>query len=165
MARIIVSQHHPVGKLLGQPAHLRALAPVAIPATAEHATHAAVRMLAHRTQHLLQGIGRVRIIHDHQWHAGFPAKTFHPAGYGLDRAETGLRRIQAHTAGQQRCQCRQQVGGVEPPQKRATDPDRPLRRHRLHFQSVGQQPDRPCMHIAAFNAKANSLDTSGETPQ
>ena len=49
----------------GGVAHQRALAAVAVAAGAEHHVQAAARDLARRAQHVLERVGRVRVVHEH----------------------------------------------------------------------------------------------------
>ena len=65
-ARVVVGDDHAVGAFFRDRRHLRALAAIAVAAAAEHAGQAAGRVLAQARQRLLERVGRVRVVDDHQ---------------------------------------------------------------------------------------------------
>src|SRR5215218_2917826 len=61
-ARVVRRDDRLVGQARGDLAHLRALAAVAVAAAAEDAEQAAGRQRARRREHVLQRVGRVRVV-------------------------------------------------------------------------------------------------------
>ena len=82
VARVVAGQHHLVGQPGGDGTHQRTLGGVAVAAAAEGAPQAAAAgpgQRAQRQQHLLQGVGRVRVVDHHLRHAFARAHALHPA--------------------------------------------------------------------------------------
>ena len=115
-ARVVRRHHGQIGELGGQLAHDRALAPVAVAATAEHHDDAARCERAQCTERALERIGRVRVVT--QYGTGTIADELHPPGHLWRRREScrhlGDRVIQRQRARRRR----QRVGHVEVAQQR-----------------------------------------------
>ena len=105
-ARIVVGEHDRVGELLGDRAHLRTLAGVAIAATAEHAVQATARMRARRIEKLGERVRGVGVVDDRD-RMGAAAEHFHPARRSLARADRGERLLQRHAPAEQYAERRQ----------------------------------------------------------
>ena len=91
-ARIVVGDDDDVGELLGDRAHLRPLAGIAVAAAAEHHDELAGAMGAQRGERVLERVGRVRVIDDDRRAVGMrPTRSIRP-GAPVQRRAAARRR-------------------------------------------------------------------------
>ena len=120
LPRIVAGDHDAIGEGRRHAAHLRPLAGIAIAAATEHA-HEAPPLRdrgTHRREHLLQRVGRMRVI-DHDQRRASSAQPLHAAGRRREPAQRVERRLQRHPAREQHAERAEQVERVE----RAGEPD------------------------------------------
>src|SRR5690606_36596258 len=91
-ARIVVGDHDLVGQAFGNGRHLWALAGVALAAAAKYSDQPPAQVAAQRFERLLQRIGLVRVIDDHQ-RPVVAAETVYAPRDGLQPAEHACDRI------------------------------------------------------------------------
>ena len=81
-ARVVISDHHDVGKFFSDSAHQRTLAFVTVAAAAENAPQLAAAVQARGLQRFFQRVRRMGVIHHHGRFTG-RAEHFHTAAYRL----------------------------------------------------------------------------------
>jgi len=125
VARVVAGQHQAVGPAFGGLRHQRALAGIAVAATAEHAPQMSAalrRQRAQRLQHLLERVGRMGVVHHRQRRAR-QADALHAAGHGGQVGAGGHRIRQRHAQRPQRAQHAHQVVDVVVTHQRGADGD------------------------------------------
>ena len=126
-ARVVAGDDHLVGERARDAAHQRALAAVAVAAAAEHAHELAVRVprgrcsrrheLAQRAQHLLERVGRVRVVDDDE-RLRAAAVALDAPGHRLHCASAATASSSAMPLASSTPSVAEQVGGVEAPDER-----------------------------------------------
>ena len=155
-ARIVVGDDDAIGELGRDAPHLRPLAGIALAAAAEHADERAA--LGHggpqRGQHLVERVGRVRVI-DHDQRLAVAAQALHPSRRRRDARERRERRVEIDAAREQHAQHAQHVRRVERARQAGRDVAAP--------QGVAIESSRPaCVVATRVAAMSAAVEAVGQ---
>ena len=138
LARVVARDEREICELRRDPPHLRALAGIAITAAAERQQHAALRDFAQRRQHVLQGVVRVRVVHEHT--ERLPGRNhLQPARDRRQRIERGLDFYHVNLQRETRADGGQRVVNVMAANERQADGKLALGRFHHETRTVGVQ--------------------------
>ncbi len=112
-ARVVVGDDDAIGQALGDGAHLRPLAGVAVAAAAEDDDEPAAAMRAQRGKHGLERIGRMRVVDDHRRAVGMRGDMLQTAGHAGERRQRVERLFDRRAGGDGEAEGRERVARLE----------------------------------------------------
>jgi len=150
-ARVVVGDDDAVGERLGDRAHLRALARIALAAATEHADEAAAAVRAQARQRLLERVGGVRVVdHDQGQSAAVrrhAAETIHASGDRLQPCERGGDRFRRFAQRMQHAGHREQIVDIEAAQQRRLQRETRVVHHEVEGDAGGVEHDVFGTHV------------------